>query len=202
MCTAETREKERKSKNKSTGNDYAIAASLAVKVVVYRTDPFLETLWYYAYATLVHTIFVPKSKETSSQQFCTKLNTLNKKPSDNFSKTDLVQIGDIQKVWASLVWGYVTNKRVQKDQEETVDGEVLEDPLAGKVHPADKRINTAKVKRVRYVDVGNASCVFTNRSNRHQATSTKLSGRKRKWPIIFQAKIMFYFSALANQFLF
>ena len=43
MCTAETREKERKSKNKSTGNDYAIAASLAVKVVPYRTDPFSET---------------------------------------------------------------------------------------------------------------------------------------------------------------
>ena len=67
MCTADTREKERKSKNKSTGNDYAVAASLAVKVVLYRTDPFLETLWYYAYANLVHTTFVPKSKETSSQ---------------------------------------------------------------------------------------------------------------------------------------
>ena len=45
MCTADTREKERKSKNKSTGNDYAVAASLAVKVVPagYRTDPFSET---------------------------------------------------------------------------------------------------------------------------------------------------------------
>ena len=29
MCTAEMREKERKSKNKSTGNDYAVAASLS-----------------------------------------------------------------------------------------------------------------------------------------------------------------------------
>ena len=43
MCTADTREKERKSKNKSTGNDYAVAANLAVKVVPYRTDPFSET---------------------------------------------------------------------------------------------------------------------------------------------------------------
>ena len=43
MCTADTREKERKSKNKLTGNDYAIAASLAVKGVPYRTDPFLGT---------------------------------------------------------------------------------------------------------------------------------------------------------------
>ena len=31
--------------NKSTGNDYAVAASLAVKVVPYRTDPFLEKFW-------------------------------------------------------------------------------------------------------------------------------------------------------------
>ena len=43
MCTADTGEQERKSKNKSTGNDYAVAANLAVKVVPYRTDPFLET---------------------------------------------------------------------------------------------------------------------------------------------------------------
>ena len=69
MCTADTREKERKSKNKSTENDYAIAANLAVKVVLYRTDPFLETLWYYAYANLVHTTFVPKIERNEFTTF-------------------------------------------------------------------------------------------------------------------------------------
>ena len=56
MCTAATREKnvynrnvysrygekERKSTNKSTGNDYAVAASLAVKVVPLLYGPFLR----------------------------------------------------------------------------------------------------------------------------------------------------------------
>ena len=43
-CVQQIREKKKERvKNKSTGNDYAIAANLAVKVVPYRTDPFSET---------------------------------------------------------------------------------------------------------------------------------------------------------------